>query len=205
LELPFSGGFDVFPSRAPIPLVARRPTRSRRETRAHFAIPDDRPAVLLSFGGYGLPSLDLGCLDCLGDWTIVTTDRVTPPDRAARRSIVYVTEDRLAGDVRYEDLVAAVDVVLTKPGYGIIAECIAGETALVYTSRGRFREYPVLVEAMPRYLRTRFLAQADLFAGRWREALEGVIRDPAPPERLALDGAARAASILADCVASTSG
>ncbi len=38
-----------------------------------------------------------------------------------------------------------------KPGYGIISECIANDTALLYTSRGDFREYPVLVEAMPKY------------------------------------------------------
>ena len=43
---------------------------------------------------------------------------------------------------RYEDLVRAVDVVVTKPGYGIISECIANDTALLYTSRGDFREYP---------------------------------------------------------------
>ena len=46
---------------------------------------------------------------------------------------------------RYEDLVRAVDVVATKPGYGIISECIANDTALLYTSRGRFVEYDVMV------------------------------------------------------------
>ena len=78
LELPFSGGFEVFPRVQPLALVARHPTRKRDETRAHFGIPADRPAVLLSFGGYGLPSLPLGGLDCLGRWAVVTTDRVVP-------------------------------------------------------------------------------------------------------------------------------
>ena len=40
--------------------------------------------------------------------------------------------------LRYEDLVHAADAVETKPGYGIIAECLAHETALLYTSRGHF-------------------------------------------------------------------
>ena len=43
--------------------------------------------------------------------------------------------------------------MVTKPGYGIISECIANDTALLYTSRGDFREYPVLVKEMPKYLR----------------------------------------------------
>ena len=40
----------------------------------------------------------------------------------------------------------AADVVVTKPGYGIIAECLANDTAIVYTSRGEFAEYDVLVD-----------------------------------------------------------
>jgi hypothetical protein len=41
--------------------------------------------------------------------------------------------------LRDEGLVAAVDVVVSKPGFGIIAECIANDTVLLYTSRGRLR------------------------------------------------------------------
>ena len=55
-----------------------------------------------------------------------------------------------ASGYRYEDLVRAADVVVTKPGYGIIAECLANDTALLYTDRGRFIEYDVLVAAMRR-------------------------------------------------------
>ena len=73
---------------------------------------------------------------------------------------------------RYEDVVKAVDVVVTKPGYGIIAECAANGTALMYTSRGHFAEHDVLVAGMPRYLRTRYLDQATLLAGRWAPALD---------------------------------
>ena len=65
LELPFAGGFDVFPRVRRIPLVARRPTRDRATTRAHFGLPLDGRVALLSFGGYGLGSLDVGRLDCL--------------------------------------------------------------------------------------------------------------------------------------------
>ena len=55
-----------------------------------------------------------------------------------------------AAGLRYEDLVRAADVVVTKPGYGIIAECLANDAAILYTDRGHFAEYDVLVEAMPR-------------------------------------------------------
>jgi hypothetical protein len=194
LELPFAGGFEIFPAVQKLPLVARRPTRSRLDTRAHFGVPADRPAVLLSFGGYGLPLLDLASLDCFDRWTVITTDRITPSLNAAPSDVVFLAEDAfLTGTFRYEDLVAAADVVITKPGYGIIAECIAARTPMLYTSRGDFREYDLLVREMQKYLRCRFVSQADLFAGRWRDALEAILLQPAPPETIATDGAEVAA------------
>ncbi|HYN07573.1 MAG TPA: hypothetical protein VES67_09305 [Vicinamibacterales bacterium] len=202
LELPFAGGFDVFPSVRRMPLVARRPSRTRADTRAHFGVPADRPAALLSFGGYGLPSLDLSALDCLDRWTIITTDRMTPKMGASLDHVVFLAEDAfLTGSFRYEDLVAASDVVVTKPGYGIIAECIASATPMLYTSRGRFREYDLLVQEMPKYLRCRFISHADLFAGRWRGALEGLVAQPAPTERLDTNGAEIVAKEIVEMVA----
>jgi L-arabinokinase len=206
LELPFSGGFEVFPVREPLPLVARHASRSREETRAALDLPADGRVVLLSFGGYGLPALDVDALRDLDDWTIVSTDRtlkwgqtshsrgLTPLQRAPRlRSLeesVFLT-----GTLRYEDLVAAVDAVITKPGYGIIAECAAHDTPLVYTSRGAFREYDLLVEEMPRFVRCAFISQADLRAGHWRGALEQALAAPRP-SRPRTDGADVAAGVI---------
>jgi L-arabinokinase len=194
LELPFSCGLDVFPMVEPIPLIARRPTRSAGETRAHFDLPTAGRVALLSFGGYGLPALDLSTVDIPPGWTIVTTDRVSRTGADAPHVRAIVEDTLIAGAFRYEDLVAAVDIVITKPGYGIIAECIATGAAMLYTSRGSFREYDVLVKALPRFVRSRFIDQADLFAGRWRSALEALIDQPPPPERIGINGADVAAA-----------
>jgi L-arabinokinase len=203
LELPYSGGFEVFPRRLPVPLVAPRPTQSREDTRRHFGLPLDRPVALLSFGGYGLPGgIDFARIDCLDAWTIATTDRTRREgdlgDSPARTDRVHTIEERafLNSGFRYEDLVAAADVVVTKPGYGVVAECTATGTAMLYTSRGVFREYDVFVREMPRYVRARFIAHADLLAGRWLEALEGLMRQPDPPERMEATGADEAAEII---------
>jgi L-arabinokinase len=146
-----------------------------------------------------MPSLDLATIDCGEDWTIVTTDRVTTASGRVPDHVRLVEERAfIDSGFRYEDLVAASDVVLTKPGYGIIAECIATGAAMLYTSRGYFREYDLLVAELPRYLRSRFIGQDDLFAGRWREGLESVLTQRAPLETLATDGAGVAADILAE-------
>jgi len=197
LELPFSGGFEVFANRQQLPLVARRATRTKTDTRAHFGLPASGGVALLSFGGYGLPQLDFGSIDCLRDWTIVTTDRIAAPTASLPRGIQLIQETAFINSgFRYEDLVAASDVAITKPGYGIIAECISTGTAMLYTSRGDFREYGLMVREMPRYLRCRFIAQAELLAGRWNSALGALMDQPAALETMDTNGAEHAARAL---------
>lgn len=189
LRLPLHGGFATFPSIEDIPFIARHAARSRDEVRVAFGIPLDKPAVLASFGAYGIDRLADGAIDCAGTWTIVVSDRTTSAGGAAAGGVLHVNEDRIYDrGFRYEDLVGAVDVVLTKPGYGIVSECIANGTALAYTSRGRFPEYDVFVREMPQFLRCAFVSQEDLRAGRWRAPLEAALAQAAPP-RVRTDGA----------------
>jgi L-arabinokinase len=196
-RLPMHGGFDTFQqaclAEAPearrralidMPFVARHATHAPAETRARLGLPpvdDDRRLALPSFGGHGIAGIDLEALDLDGSWHVLRV-----PDAA-----IY------DAGLRYEDLVRAVDVVLTKPGYGIISECIANDTAIVYTSRGRFAEYPVLVREMPRYLRSSYLGNDALVAGRWQAALDAAVNAPPPPEHPRTDGA----DVIADMIA----
>lgn len=195
LRLPLSPPLDVFPRVQSIPLVARAAERPRSDTRRALGITDDRRVALLSFGGYGLQRLDVGALDCLDEWTVLLTDRITS-SVATSPSVVFLPESIFASGLRYEDLVAASDVVVTKPGYGIISECATSGTAMLYTSRGHFREYDVLVEQMPQIVRCRFLSQEALFAGEWKHALEALMQQPAPPTRVDATGAAHAAEAI---------
>jgi L-arabinokinase len=193
-RLPMHGGFETFDDawlaeapaargRLDIPFVARHARHERDETRTRLGLlPLGRRLALPSFGVYGVQGLDLDGIDARETWEVV---------RDIHEQRLY---DR---GLRYEDLVGAVDVVLTKPGYGILSECVANDTAVVYTPRGRFAEYPVLVREMPKYLRCTCLDNDALLAGRWREALDAVIAAPPPPERPRTDGA----GIVADMIA----
>lgn len=200
LKLPFSPSFDGsgLANISPLPLIARRSTLARSETRALFGLPPGRKIALLSFGGYGLSELDLAGVDCSAEWDLVVTDRSVADDALRALPFVHALSeaDLAASRARYEDLIAAVDAVITKPGFGIIGECLTASTPMLYTSRGDFREYDVLVAEMPRYLRSQFISQADLFAGRWNAALTALVAKPAPPETLPATGAERAAEII---------
>ena len=98
----------------------------------------------------------------------------------------------------YADLVRASDVVVTKPGYGILSECIANRTRMVYTSRGDFREYDVLVRGVKRYLPSAFIPQEKLKAGDLEGTLEEVLAMPDNFPALPLDGAKKAAEIISE-------
>jgi L-arabinokinase len=188
LRLPLHGGFETMPVVEDIPFIARHAAEDRRTVREALEIPLDRPAVLASFGAYGVERLAEGAVDCLDRWTVVVSDRTTPAGHGS--GMVHVHEDDIYNrGFRYEDLIGAVDAVLTKPGYGIVSECVANDTALVYTSRGHFPEYDVFVRDMPKYLRCAFLSNDDLRAGRWAAALDAAKSQPAPP-RARTDGAA---------------
>ena len=190
-RLPMHGDFVPFDTIVDIPFIARHAPHPRDAVRRALALPLDTPLVLSSFGGYGISGFDAAALDCLATYAIVLTHRDEDDEIAGAPAGVYqIGESRLYGSgFRYEDLVAAADIVATKPGYGILAECIANDTAVLYTSRGHFVEYDVLVADMPKYLRCAFIDHEDLLAGRWRVALDRVMSSPAPPEHPATNGA----------------
>lgn len=207
-RLPMHGGFATFPTLTDVPFVARRSRQDRDDVRARLGLDRARPAILESFGGFDLTGLPLDDIAARGSVVVVTTAK---PARAqtygalvsrTAGGTVVVDERRLyAEGLRYEDLVAAVDLVVTKPGYGIIAECIANDTAILYTSRGAFAEYDVLVRAMPRYLRCGFIDHADLRSGRWEPHVRRVLAQAAPPERPRVDGAEVVAGGILDVLA----
>ncbi|MSO45788.1 MAG: hypothetical protein EXQ59_03340 [Acidobacteria bacterium] len=206
LRLPMSAGFETCSNVKDIPFIARHATHSRDALCKLLKLPSDKPIVLMSFGGYGLPGLDTDVLAKFKKHTVVTAanlpvgrTRKDGPGAERKGSFVSVNEEAMynAG-VRYEDLVGAADVVVTKPGYGIIAECIANDTAVLYTSRGHFPEYDVLVEEMPKYLRTAFISHEDLFAGKWESHLDKLRAQARPKnyKKPETNGADVAAEIL---------
>ena len=199
LRLPFAGGFATMPRVRNVGLVARRSRRTRAANRRLLGLDDTRPVVLGSFGGHGaaLPYAEVGASS---DVTLIVTDyEARSIDRRRTydgRLRCFEADDLERQDIRYEDLVAAADVVVSKPGYGIVSECIANDAALLYTSRGVFAENDVLVSGMARVIRTHYIPPEDLRAGRWEGFIRELLAKPAAPERLAADGATTVAEII---------
>ncbi len=188
LRLPLHGDLAAFPRIRDVPLVARRAALGRRAVRERLGLPRDDRVVLLSFGGLGL---SLPAVPRLAGVTIVATGAAPAGCRAVSHAALT------AAGVRYEDLVGASDAVLTKPGYGIVAECIANRTPIVYAPRGQFAEYDCLVAGIAAHLAHARIAADDLRAGRWAAALEQAWAQPMPPSTLGVNGAEVVAEALA--------
>ena len=103
-----------------VPLIARRPRVERAVARRRLGL-DRRPAVLLSFGGVGLPGFDVSALAPLRELLFLSAGEW--PQAPANLRSVAPAELRALG-LGYEDLVGAADVVVTKPGYGIVTDAI---------------------------------------------------------------------------------
>jgi hypothetical protein len=200
LRLPMSGGFAAMDPSVivDVPLVARHARHAPKDTRTVLGLPLGLPLVLMSFGGYGLGGFSIEGLDLSG-YGVVTTRHVgvRSQPHQGQPAVFAIDEGALyRAGFRYEDLVAACEVVVSKPGYGIIAECAANGAALLYTSRGRFAEYDVLVASMPALVRSRFIPQDDLFAGRWQRHVAALLAEPQPAPLPVTNGAEIAADFI---------
>jgi L-arabinokinase len=193
LRLPLHGGFEPMMSVVrDIPFVARRSRHGREAVRAALRLTGDRTIVLGSFGGHGVrmpyaKAADGGRLLILLTHFEAGRHGDGSFDSPHVRCVPQHELDE--HHLHYEDLVAAADVVVSKPGYGIVSECIANDTALLYTSRGRMIEYDIFVEAMPRLLRCRYVPQDVLLAGRWADAVEALRAQPPAPVTPLVNGA----------------
>jgi hypothetical protein len=191
LRLPFAGDMSAFTAIEDVPLVARLPKQSRVDARQRLGLPSGR-LVLLSFGGLGLPGFDPTVLAPLAEYHFCAVGDL--PSGPPNLTVLERAALRAAG-VGYEDVVGAADCVVTKPGYGIVSDAIGAGTPIVYTERGDFPEFPILVRGMAQYVPAAHVSNADLRAGRLREPLAAVI-GASVPARPPMNGARVVAELL---------
>ena len=181
LQLPMHGDCSACPNILDVPLVARRTERKREQTFKILGLDSDQKVYLISFAWLKLEEAAQG--------------RVQDIDGAVflyKHPLKYNFRNSICLDhhpLSYEDVVAAVDGVITKPGYGIVADCLSHGTPIIYTDRGDFPEYEILVQEITKQLTTVYLPSADLYAGRWKAAIRELERQSRVVPTLPCNGA----------------
>ncbi len=189
LRLPLHGDLSAFPNPRDISFIARKAVLPREEVRRKLEAKgrSGRKIGLISLRAEDLKRISLSALEKITDFQFFVFAPVpTMPN------VFSLPPDFLP----YQELVQAADVVISKPGYGIVSECLANRTPLLFTSREDFREYDVLAEGILKMKAGVFLPQTDFFAGRWASALKTVPDLQGKWVQPSVTGAEEAASII---------
>lgn len=175
--------------------LVRTPSRPREHTRAALGLGAHESMVLLSFGGHpGLP------LSVLIDDELCRRHRLMGGRHLASASgglVEALDEDQLAAQgMGYADLVHAADVVVSKPGYGVIADCLSCQSRLIYLARPEFPEADLLVAPMKEQLGAIEVPAEQFTARGIAAAIDAALQRPRPTPTAALDGLRQAADAL---------
>jgi len=166
--------------------VARPGDDRRAALAARFGA--DVRTVLVSFGGIAgvAPVSSFPALDGVR-WIVCGA---CPPDRP---DIVPMK----AMGMPFIDLVRSVDLVLTKPGYGLFVDAVCNGTRLLHVGRADWPETPVLVDWARRHGVALELAEDDAEGPGFADRVRGALRMelPGPPPRPT--GGVEAARIIA--------
>lgn len=190
LRMPFHEPMDAFPRIEDIPVTAT-PGRNRRdEIAARTGCDPSARWVLISFSTLHWDAAALRRISAMEAHEFFT---VRPLEWKAPR---FHALDR--HEVPFCDVLASADAVLTKPGYGIVSECVVNGTPIVHADRPEWPETGPLVEGIRRYGRGAALTTGRLYAGDIREALDAALASPPPAERAPVGGAETAARRIRD-------
>ncbi len=185
LTLPYPCTMNVFPRQEAIPWITRVSSLTTEQARTKFQLPQCATIVLLSFGGTGLARLPWARLMQLREFFFVATGE----SKEIGDNLLILPDMQR----QYEDLLRAVDLIVTKPGYGIVADVIAHRVPMLYTDRGEFPEYPRLVEALNHCATAEFIPQSGLLSGNIAPYLRKLLEKKRNWPEVGLDGAQVAA------------
>jgi L-arabinokinase len=183
MHTPEADAYAAFRKVEDVPLVARYAARSRDDVRAALGLPLDRRVVLVSFGGFSAQGLQRERLAAWSEDTFVFIG--ADADRSLPANVVNLNES----PSDYVSLLAACDAVVTKPGYGIVADCLANRVPVLFTDRGPFREYDVLAETLTTLGHARYVPRQDVLAGELGPHLDALLGSEARWVELPMNGA----------------
>ncbi len=190
LRLPFAEPMSAFPKKLDVPLLATPGKDRRRELAAMMGADPAKTWVLLSFTSLEWNEEALARVEKLSSYEFFTVR----PLNWRRHNIHPVDREKIP----FSDVLASADIVVSKPGFGLMSECVVNRKPLVYADRSDFREYAVLVESIRRFLRNQHIPSAQLYAGELGEALDQIAKQPEAPERLGAGGDEIAARRIAE-------
>ena len=189
LRLPFSAPMPAFPRQEDVGLLAEPGRKRRKEIKALTNADPGKKWVLVCFSAIHWDAAALDKIEAMSEYEFF----VLPTLNYSRSNI-----HRLYDNFAFTDIVASVDGVLSKPGYGIMSDCIANSKPLVYAERTDFQEYHVLVENIAKYIQNTHISMDALYSADFKTALDRLWSQPKPRDRLTGGGAIQVVEHIVD-------
>jgi hypothetical protein len=189
LRLPFCDEMKAFPHIEDIPLVASPGSCRREEIAVITGCDPAKKWILLSFTDLDWDDRALGSVEQMEGCEFFTVS----PLIWQRRNIHAIDREQ----VSFSSVIASVDAVISKPGFGILSDCAVNRKPLIYADRSNFAEYAILEAAIRKYLKHVHIPAADLYRGDLGSSLERIWDRPDPVEKLQSGGERIAAHRIA--------
>jgi len=184
LTPPMAMDMPVFPVQQQIALIAARPAEIPNPVAG-----DPRKKALVLFGGCGSPPYDPQTLAAMDDWLFfIPGSGDNFPEN--------VTNIDFGPDVRPVDLMPFVDVVVCKPGYGVLSECWRTGTPIAWVERPDFPEFPMLKTWLDTSMPAAGMSRSDFRQGCWQQALDQAVRHSRSFPAITGNGVDEAAALI---------
>lgn len=166
LDASLSLPMPYFPHRQSIGLVARTGENKRDHLLSVLpASAQNKRLALVYLGNWGFP-LPYEKFADFEQWHFVSLEDAPAP----LANWTKVSRDLMA----HPSLVASVDAVLSKAGYGLTGECLAHGTPLLYPPRTGFAEFAALHQALSQWPGGIFVPESDFLSANFGPFLEAV-------------------------------
>jgi L-arabinokinase len=189
LRLPFCETMNAFPNVQDIPLVAAPGRPRRSEIVALTGCDPGKKWILLSFTTLDWSEETLERVERIEEYEFLTV----LPLQWRRRNIHALSR----GQITFSDVIASADAVISKPGFGILSDCVVNRKPLIYADRSDFLEYPILEASIQSYLRHIHIPVAKLYSGDLLGSLSAIWTRPEPAMELTAGGDRIAAERIA--------
>jgi len=180
--------FDNIKHIPPVAVLGKRQARLR--STLNIKSNDTRPLIFCSLGGITGSKLPLSIMKQAIDfhWLISNSDF------PASENMHYLDD---CNNWQYKDVIASVDGVISKPGYGMAVEAAAHGLPIVFFRRGHFPDEALIINWLHRHTRAKEISREAWFAGEFVKPLIELFNTPIPRPPIC-NGAEVGASIIKD-------
>lgn len=191
LRLPLGHEMRPFPDVRDIPFIAREPSSSPEETRRALGLEEcGRPIILVAVRqGFDASKAVVRLAEEAGCKVLVFGDIGD-----ARHPDVLRLDKPWQS--RFLDVLAASDAIVSKLGYGIVADCLAAHTPLIFPPRLDWAEHDLLVGGLQGVLPALNMPMEDFKNGEWATQVTQFLSKPMVWGDVDTGGAIIAADII---------